>query len=131
MYNLQQDEIELVIDALRDSIDKMKTIKVVDCEDPLVVWNMLQASENLITNLTPLVNRIYHTLLRMDKDNRWCAEFGDYEIEVVQAELDDNMGDHYQKNHLIITTTHDQPAIDTEIARLNRELKRIEDDIPF
>ena len=138
-YILSKDDLDATLFALRDSLETIKSMRIVDCDDPLVMHGFMKTTERLITELEeclilePTSIRLYHTLLRQDDDHLWCAEFGDYEMEVVQKELDDSISDASDP-YLIISTDHDQKAIDAEIATQNSVLiqsREFDDDIPF
>lgn len=60
----------------------------------------------------------YHTLLIRDEDGRWCAEFGDYDKQMVKMEAEE-----YSEKTKIITTDHEQSSIDAKINSLNMDVK--------
>lgn len=63
--------------------------------------------------------RRYFTLV-VKGDGRWSPEFGDYDRDVVVAEVDDYRSQGYTAGRLkIIETADAQTAIDTAVRRLN------------
>lgn len=61
----------------------------------------------------------YYTLA-VREDGQWTAQFGDYDRETVQAELDDYVDHDYRKRDLrIVQSNDDQASIMNAVARLN------------
>lgn len=65
--------------------------------------------------------KLYYTLcVRLDGEQRWCAEFGDYDKDVVEAELQDYRDSYHKKKNLqIIATGDSQSDIDQGVSELN------------
>lgn len=62
---------------------------------------------------------LYHTLCTLE-DDRWCAQFGDYDLDTVVDEQDDMVqGGRRRRDTYVITTEDTQQAIDEAIADLN------------
>ena len=63
----------------------------------------------------PVISRAYHTLLVAYNNEPWCADFGSYSYNEVLGEAE---GLDTDTVYMVITTDHDQAAIDAEIKRL-------------
>ena len=65
--------------------------------------------------------RLYYTLvLRDDGDRLWRPEFGDYEMSVVQEEMDSYTEyDYLKKNARILVSGDSQAEIDQAVKTLN------------
>jgi hypothetical protein len=72
------------------------------------------------------MSKRYFTLLsRGPDDTRWAIEFGDYDRDCVQQELEDSrdgFNDDEGVVYCIISTTDDQDAIDAKVSQLNANL---------
>lgn len=69
------------------------------------------------------MSRRYHTLA-VREDGRWAPQFGDYDLETVEAERDDYRHGYQAikaRDLRIVTTGPAQADIDAAIARLNGE----------
>lgn len=77
-----------------------------------------------MTARQPRPARRYFVLVLHDAEfNRWGVEFGDYDRECVQSELDDYRDKGVAKRFLRILTTLDRQAdIDAAVAKLNAAL---------
>jgi hypothetical protein len=66
------------------------------------------------------LKRYYTLCLRDDGDMRWRPEFGDYDYNIVRAELQSYMEHAYlKKNAQIITSGDTQAEIDAAVRELN------------
>ncbi len=63
-------------------------------------------------------HQTYHTICTRD-GYRWSPNFGDYDRDTVQDELEDSYSDYHPACIRIISTPCDQAAIDAAVARLN------------
>ena len=63
-------------------------------------------------------SRNYYTLV-VREDDQWLVQFGDFNKEVVNDEMDDSYGDYKKKDLKIICTAESQEQIDTEVRNLN------------
>jgi hypothetical protein len=63
-------------------------------------------------------SRNYYTLVVREND-QWLVQFGDFNKEVVNDEMDDSYGDYKKKDLKVICTAESQEQIDTEVRNLN------------
>jgi len=62
--------------------------------------------------------KTYYTLV-IREDNTWTPEYGDYDLKMVDEEMDINSDWHKRKDLKIIATLDDQNSIDIKVAELN------------
>ena len=60
----------------------------------------------------------YYTLVVREND-QWNVQFGDFNKEVVNDEMDDSYGEYKKKDLKVICTAESQEQIDTEVRNLN------------
>ena len=60
----------------------------------------------------------YYTLVVREND-QWSPQFGDFNKEVVNDEMDDSYGEYKKKDLRVICTSESQEQIDTEVRNLN------------
>ncbi len=63
-------------------------------------------------------NTTYYTLL-IREDNTWTPEFGDYDLKMVDEEMDINSDWYKRKDLKIIATLDDQRSINAKVEELN------------
>ena len=63
-------------------------------------------------------SRNYYTLVVREND-QWNVQFGDFNKEVVNDEMDDSYGDYKKKDLKVICTAESQEQINTEVRNLN------------
>jgi hypothetical protein len=61
----------------------------------------------------------YYTLVTNEDGAGWAPQFGDYDREVVEAEVEDSYDDIPRRYVKIIRTGDSQAEIDAAIAKLN------------
>lgn len=73
--------------------------------------------------------RTYYTLaVQWEKGDRYCPEFGDYDLECVNDEREDMLNSYYDlkpKQIKVIKTQDTQASIEEAIHNLNQALKGI------
>lgn len=65
-------------------------------------------------------SRSYYTLVLL-QHGRWSPQFGDYDRETVDYELEDYVDQGYKRSHLkVIVTGHLQADVNSAVANMNR-----------
>lgn len=71
-------------------------------------------------------SRNYYTLV-VREDDQWNVQFGDFDKEVVNDEMDASYGEYKKKDLRVICTAESQEQIDTEVRNLNLEIESKKD----